>query len=1438
MAITIDAYVTKSGETIDFFPISNGLVQSISTIVGYPTVSVNGNVVQLQGPFWWPPGGTLVPGGAALALFAAYKLCCGPVQSIVVQQGGAGYTAPTASLSGGGGGSGCVLGTPVLSGGVITSIPVVSTGSGYTQPPSIVIVDANGTGAVAVPLMGGAVSTDVVTYSASASWLTTAAGAAPAATNASVPNWQGQLEPGIGGFVGFNAGPNQKYMTIGVGVTWPVDGTNLFPYSSTTNWAHRLDNPLVNAVTSAPDGTPLTITGIASQDFCFEAQQGNNVDSRTWPVATGVWTLIADETNPSNSMAPSIVSPSGSGTVAALGTAGLVYAGTLVGTTQVGKVWQFSVTRANLTSFNITLAYNCSTPGATGTYPYTLQNVWIFSPFDTQAALPGYPVRTAVPTMSSQLAAWMTTPTGRTCHSTRWGDNVTTYAGETPQVDADDLRNPSDFSWNAHPLTGVAGPCSARAIPISAARTYAPVNSGFPPAWDVTWTSPDIYSGTWNNGGQPVVSVRMNQFGSGYTAPTATATATTVGDTVPTFGTPVLSAGTIASIPVATQGNCKTPPKIAIADATGVGAIAMPLTTFSPPDPSWMTNTNAGFGYDYFVAELVTSAPHGLKTGQPLQITANTDITFSGTVTLGSAVVTGVTIPAGVWVGSPISGGGIPNGAKITVLSPGTNSITMSLAATATATETISVGPWLAVSSGIDSYVVQNLAQAGPVVFVTSPTTFVIEIFGGGSPAEQFAGTLASGSPDVTGISSTANMAVGMSAALEAPGAAFVAGIPAGTTIAAITSATTLTLSQNATVTGLKSIFFGVLGLKANVVGNQPVNFIGNLSIPETGGSCHQLAAEGCAALPGSCAWVGISSCCSDAGAAAIAEIYRDIIPPGRKIHLEYTDEHWNGNFAFTISYECFMGALGAFGSLAAVGNDYAYVVRAIQHQNTFISVFNQPDVNGNINRGTEIVRMFGSQLSNANVTVNMVDALNAYNAAFPGVLGGQMSVLVAPYLDMKTGAWPNPNVKATVNATGGGATGGSLSPGTYIVAYTWLDTLTGRETTVGTSASLPFTVAAGNIPTVTLPALPAWAASMNLYLTPPYSDATLTGTLTNNSANVTGLSTAGLLAGMPITGTGIANNTSVLAITSGTTLTLTAVATTSGSESLTFTDPVGAELQYSTALTGTTVNLMAVNNGTVPIPAASRMYSAAYLFASVATGWSTSIANGSPIPWSRAAASDYLRHYFVYNTQLYGPNSYYATHIAKFAAYTGPGQLVLWGYEGGIESIVPPGVETGKDQNGFWLRAQLTHDLYYDKNFYDVNTAGYLVSQQGGMQHLETSTLCTIAAGAPDGLPDSAGCAVWGNTTWIGQPAGLGDGSGVSTGFFDGTGTWNPPGTAVTNVFWADTGQAQHLYNAAVKMQSFRDWIDITSPLYATPLRGIKSTRPLTGSQVTVRYG
>lgn len=77
------------------------------------------------------------------------------VDSIVVTDGGSGYTsAPTVNFAGGGGGSGAAA-TAVIQGGVVVAVTVTNSGSGYTSTPTISFSSGGGTGATANAQMLG-----------------------------------------------------------------------------------------------------------------------------------------------------------------------------------------------------------------------------------------------------------------------------------------------------------------------------------------------------------------------------------------------------------------------------------------------------------------------------------------------------------------------------------------------------------------------------------------------------------------------------------------------------------------------------------------------------------------------------------------------------------------------------------------------------------------------------------------------------------------------------------------------------------------------------------------------------------------------------------------------------------------------------------------------------------------------------------------------------------------------------------------------------------------------------------------------------------------------------------------------------------------------------------------------------------------------------------
>lgn len=106
--------------------------------------------------------------------------------------------------------------------------------------------------------------------------------------------------------------------------------------------------------------------------------------------------------------------------------------------------------------------------------------------------------------------------------------------------------------------------------------------------------------------------------------------------------------------------------------------------------------------------------------------------------------------------------------------------------------------------------------------------------------------------------------------------------------------------------------------------------------------------------------------------------------------------------------------------------------------------------------------------------------SIQASSAAWSDFTGGG----IANILNLVIAANPaiaSPTTAPTVVATGGGSTGGNLPAGTYYVSYTWTD---GAGETIAKEIAASFTIAAGNIPQVTIPALPTGASSANIYLT------------------------------------------------------------------------------------------------------------------------------------------------------------------------------------------------------------------------------------------------------------------------------------------------------------------------------------------------------------------
>jgi hypothetical protein len=1314
VAITVVPQISKSGQTLYLLTQTTGgspQPAGISSIVANPSaITVNGNSVQFMGPYWLH---------SLLFPFVAYQLNCGPVLSVVVQAGGSSYTAPNVSISGGGSGSGFTVGTPVLSGGAITSIPVTAAGSGYTSPPILTITDSTGSGAIAVPVMGGAQSGDTVTVSAPAGMLVTGSGNSPALTSAAVSNYAGRFEAGACGYSDFGRPSTQWTMGAGFVQGWPV-GSSVGNYFLSQNWLKRGDI-WTNAVTSSSDGWPLTITGTATTTI-DDPSPGNGVDGKNYPSQIGTWTLVADDTNPSAMMQPSLTANS-SATVTALGTGGLVYGGTLSGGIQVGRVWQWTIARvASPAVHDLAIKINVTRSGVSGTYNQTLTNAYLFPPLATNAALPNYPARDGLSgiTADQSLLNWLKTPTGRGPYSLRWGESVLGFGYTGNITDVSDLRSGNAASWNDSRNPAPNWPSGRRTITVNTVRTYSPSTSlNWPTNWTggtVTWQSPNVFINQWSTlPGSALDSITINSGGTNYSA-NVTCQVTGGGGSGVKIGTITRVGGAITAVAVTCGGSGFTSaPMIAFSDTTGSGATA--------------------------TANMVTP-PRGIA-----QILVNRG--GSGYVTPTAAVSGGG--GSGCVLGIPVVSGGVIT--SIPVTSPGGG-----YTSPPTVTITDSQG------SGADAVAVAAFTPADPGWMdpFQNGQYFCAELICS-APHNLKSGQVAS----FLSASGTIQVSKGSAAVVNFGVSGWVGGGTKRIFPTDVDKFVILTWNNGPTAAGMP-------GNVNNVAGTFGVNV--SILLPQPPLTCapYEATAQVTGSFPGTNHWCAVSTPATDLCVAEIAKRVRDNLPPGRKVFVELGDEFWNTTWMDTFIYP--MGRFNAWGP-RLVNTDLAYFTRASQIHDIFVSVFNQIDINGNSNRGGEIVRLFGTQAAGANHTtafVNYANAYNSVNAAAPRMLH---CVAGATYVDMSSRNNADPGTAATVNVTGGGAAGGNLAAGNYYVCYTWIDSLSGRESGPGTAGgngrSAQFTVVAGNIPrvTITFPSGPAWASSANIYLT-----------------------AAGGAA--------------------------------------------GTEVLYASGVTTTTYDLAAANTGTVAVPRTSRLPTVAEACSSLVSGHPTAVAYLTATPWTRAAIMDMYRYQIKYSPSYNSSFGKGNGHIGALANYQipalqGTAAPYYCGYEGGLETIAPSGCSITDingtiqpEAGGGYLTNKLNHDLYYAPEVYDAEMTAFDICEDGGMV-FRNSYHCAGQIGSLTGT-DTTTSALWPNVTWSGQPAGRGDGSPITT-----PGTEYTLGTAVTNKFWADDGKAHHLDNVSVRLQAWRDRADVTSPLSATPLRGHRAWRPLSAAQL-----
>jgi hypothetical protein len=365
---------------------------------------------------------------------------------------------------------------------------------------------------------------------------------------------------------------------------------------------------------------------------------------------------------------------------------------------------------------------------------------------------------------------------------------------------------------------------------------------------------------------------------------------------------------------------------------------------FVVPDgtgPSWL---NWGLGNTIWaIGECVTSAPHNLKTGQLF--------------TLGS----GATLAPRVQVTAGFTAG-VPNNYFSAQAGAALGAFFGVAYVTGPTTFCFTFGGSTGATSPSEPLGISNIAftqQQGSLFSITGGT--------GGSGYTQ--GTV--------GVSFSGGGGSGAAAtAIVASGAVSYVLITSGGT--GYTSAPTVTITDSGSGSG-------ATGWTAALTTHYPCD----LSLVQTKATAPYEAMAACCAAAGADLWVNVPPAATDAMVASIAQRCRDNTKPGGRVHVETSNEVFNIGFRQVQFY----AALGWLSPNPVIGYR-AHTHRSAQNWATFVSVFNQADINGNTNRGVEIVRVMTVAPGATSQTSAILQQLAADGAGFD-------ELAFAPYWDV-----------------------------------------------------------------------------------------------------------------------------------------------------------------------------------------------------------------------------------------------------------------------------------------------------------------------------------------------------------------------------------------------------------------------------------------------------
>ena len=949
---TVVPYVTKSGKLTMLFGLDSGsnTPQPVTAIGTTPAINVQFggsggfNAIDTWGPVTTTAdvnallNMTTIENGGHYYPFVAYQNICGPVESIAVQKGGQNYTSsPSASVSGGGG-SGCVLGTPVVtqgvtsytvtaggsgygsaptvtltggggfgaqatatvSGGAVTavnvfwpgygytsaptvsfsagaatatahvsncirSIPVTTPGSGYTSTPTVAITDGTGTGALAVAVMGGVQSGDVVTYSGvSDGWFTTTSGIAAGTSGSSVANYSGSLEPGVGGYTNFGAGPTGT-CKFGFNTTFVTSGTSENKNLG-VNWWKRatLQGPVV---TQAANQRPLTTTATSGSPLVVAFQFAIT--------GSGVWTLVADEIAPSTPMSVAIQTqyPSNFTVSSAVVAAGTSTTGvTSITLTAGGSGWTDRP------------AVALTGGGGSGATAYCKINAaGVIIGIYLISVGTGYSSPPSVTFTSSDgngSGATATTTTGSVINGKTWQFTVTMASG----IDTFSISTETGLSLAIWAPGGVG--------------TYA-------------------YS-------------LYNEF---LFSPQDTAAAA---PSYPSRSNPLRKSG---YQDLARQSQRERPVAHAVHGLVLAGCLHEPGRAAVPPERRQRLGlplADARGRYEFYTRS------HGRAKHQ-----------HHDRPHLGDLVVT---------IGDLAFGLGRELDEPECVPARAGRQWRRQLDVRRLRLERRYVRPILPRSryrrDEPDDHQLPKL----------------VDVAGGRVRRRgdhEHAHNLQIG--QIVGFQSgtgTFDFATNNSG-----GTAVFAVADFNPWFVVPTSATSFAFAMPATTTpGQSNVFPGAV---YNVAGTFSVNFDINVNAPDDGTISPEEAAGIVTSLGGGAILVNIPFAATEALAAAVFRRTRDIMPKGSQTYVEFSNENWNNGQLYSGQFCWTMGNLTAWGTGIAGDGNIPYTARAAQIHAVAVATYNATDINGNTNRGGEIFRVFGDQFGNG-VLGDQVNYLNA----------------------------------------------------------------------------------------------------------------------------------------------------------------------------------------------------------------------------------------------------------------------------------------------------------------------------------------------------------------------------------------------------------------------------------------------------------------------------